>query len=67
MGSLLLLPLGYLLAGPAAAALGAVEVTVVGGLIGAAAMALGVLPRSTRTLGLDDDTPPVDAPELQPA
>lgn len=67
MGSLLLLPLGYLLAGPVAAAVGAVEVTVVGGLIGAVAMALGVLPHSTRTLGLDDDTPPVDAPELQPA
>ena len=65
MGSLLLLPLGYLLAGPAASAFGAVEVTVVGGLVGGVAMALAVLPRSTRTLGLDD-TPPVMAPALQP-
>ena len=32
MGSLALLPLGYLLAGPAAEAFGAVEVLIVGGL-----------------------------------
>jgi len=33
MGSLALLPLGYLLAGPLAGAFGAVEVLVVGGLL----------------------------------
>jgi len=50
MGSLALLPLGYLLSGPAAKAFGDVEVTVVGGLIGLAACTLGLLPRSTRSL-----------------
>jgi len=43
MGSLALLPLGYLLAGP-------VEVLVGGGLFGTVSCALGLLPRSTRTL-----------------
>ncbi len=50
MGSLLLLPVGYLLAGPAAARFGVVEVMVVGGLIGGVSCALGLLPRSTREL-----------------
>ena len=50
MGSLALLPLGYLLAGPVAAALGPVEVLVGGGLLGLLSCALGLLPRSTRTL-----------------
>ncbi|MEP6696118.1 MAG: MFS transporter [Pseudonocardiales bacterium] len=50
MGSLALLPLGYLLSGPAADRFGAVQVTVGGGLIGLLACALGLLPRSTRTL-----------------
>jgi MFS family permease len=56
MGSLALLPLGYLLAGPAAEALGSVRVMVVGGLLGLLACALGLVPRSTRTL-----------PRLEPA
>ncbi len=61
MGSLALLPLGYLLAGPAADAFGAVEVTIVGGLIGLLACALGLLPRSTRTLRrLDPVTIPAE-------
>ncbi|MGB9377450.1 MAG: MFS transporter [Mycobacteriales bacterium] len=50
MGSLALLPLGYLLAGPVAVAVGSVEVLVVGGVIGLAAHALALLPNSTRTL-----------------
>jgi len=57
MGSLALLPLGYLLAGPAADAFGAVEVMVVGGLIGLLSCALGLLPRSTRTLRRLEPTP----------
>jgi MFS family permease len=50
MGSLALLPAGYLLAGPLANAFGSVQVLVVGGLLGMTAGALGVLPRSTRGL-----------------
>jgi len=50
MGSLALLPAGYLLAGPVAASLGAVPVLLGGGLLGLAACASGLLPRSTRTL-----------------
>ena len=50
MGSLALLPLGYLLAGPAGEALGRVEVMTAGGLLGTAVMALALLPRSTREL-----------------
>jgi MFS family permease len=41
MGSLALLPLGYLLAGPAAEAFGAADVLIVGGLVGLAISALG--------------------------
>ena len=41
MGSLALLPLGFLLAGPAAEAFGAAEVLVVGGLLGLAASLRG--------------------------
>ena len=41
MGSLALLPLGYLLAGPAAEAFGASEVLIVGGIVGLAISALG--------------------------
>ncbi|GAC1325010.1 MAG: hypothetical protein NVSMB13_07390 [Mycobacteriales bacterium] len=51
LGSLLLLPTGYLLAGPLAAVVGAVDVLVVGGLLGMLSLALGLLPRSTRTMG----------------
>jgi len=50
MGSLALMPVGYLLAGPVAERLGAVEVLVGGGLLGTLAMALALLPRSTREL-----------------
>ncbi|MDQ6651033.1 MAG: MFS transporter [Actinomycetota bacterium] len=50
LGSLLLLPIGYLLAGPLAAVVGDVRVLVVGGLLGMVSAVLGLLPRSTRTL-----------------
>jgi len=50
MGSLALLPLGYLLAGPVADQVGAVRTMVAGGLLAIVVMALGLLPRSTRTL-----------------
>jgi hypothetical protein len=59
MGSLLLLPLGYLLAGPVARSVGDVEVLVVGGLIGAVSCALGLLPHSTRTLTRLEEPVPV--------
>jgi hypothetical protein len=42
MGSLALLPLGYLLAGPAGEALGNAEVLIAGGLIGTGVAALGL-------------------------
>jgi MFS family permease len=65
MGSLALLPAGYLLAGAIAHHFGAVKVTVVGGLIGTAACAFGLLPRSTRTLErLEEAT--VDAEPVRP-
>jgi MFS family permease len=50
MGSLALLPLGYLLAGPFANAFGAVRVLEVGGVVGTGVMTLALLPRSTRTM-----------------
>jgi MFS family permease len=50
MGSLLLLPLGYLLAGAAADAWSADSVMVLGGALTAVVLALGLIPRQTRTL-----------------
>jgi MFS family permease len=50
MVSLALLPLGYVLAGPLASALGAVEVLIGGSALAAVALALGLLPRETRML-----------------
>ena len=50
MGSLALLPVGYVLAGPLATRAGEREVLLVGGLLGAGAAALALLPRSTRSL-----------------
>ena len=59
-GSLGLLPLGYLLAGPAADALGTQEVLVAGATGSVLLLLLGLVPRETRTLtwawsGADDD------------
>ncbi len=53
MGSLALLPLGYLVAGPLAAAFGPRTVLGVGSVIGLLLLAAGLLPRSTRELGDD--------------
>jgi len=50
MFSLALLPVGYVLAGPVAQALGATEVLLGGAMIAFAALALGLLPRETRML-----------------
>src|SRR5205823_2538657 len=50
MGSLALVPVGYLVAGPLANALGAREVLGVGGVIGSLLLLLALLPRSTREL-----------------
>jgi MFS family permease len=51
MGSLALLPLGYLVAGPLADALGLRQVLGAGAVIGLLLLAAGLVPRSTRTLG----------------
>jgi MFS family permease len=51
MGSLALLPVGYLLAGPLANAFGARVVLGAGSAIGLVLIAIGLLPRSTRELG----------------
>jgi MFS family permease len=48
--SLGLVPLGYVLAGPAADAFGATEVLLGGSLVALAVLALGLLPRETRML-----------------
>jgi hypothetical protein len=50
MVSLALLPLGYVLAGPLASALGSVDVLIGGSALAAIALALGLLPRQTRML-----------------
>jgi hypothetical protein len=49
MGSLILLPVGYLATGPAAEATSPETVMVAGALLTAAVLALGLLPRETRT------------------
>ena len=50
MGSLILLPLGFLIAGPLANATSAETVMVLGGVLTAAVLALGLVPRGTRKL-----------------
>ncbi len=54
MGSLALLPLGYLVAGPLAHAFGARTVLGVGSVIGLGLLGLGLLPRETRELTNQD-------------
>lgn len=51
MGSLALLPVGYLVAGPVASVLGAQTVLGLGCVIGLVLLAIGLSPRSTRELG----------------
>ena len=50
MGSLILLPVGYLAAGPAAEATSPETVMVVGAVLTAAVLALGLVPRETRMM-----------------
>jgi hypothetical protein len=50
MVSLGLVPLGYLLAGPLAASLGAEEVVLAGSAVALVALAMGLLPTETRML-----------------
>jgi len=58
-----LLPLGYVLAGPLASRVGAVEVLVVGSSLAIVAFALGLLPRETRMLERIEVPPPRQIPE----
>ena len=51
MGSLALLPVGYLVAGPVASVVGAQTVLGIGCAIGLVLLAVGLSPRSTRELG----------------
>lgn len=50
MGSLVPLPVGFLLAGPVAEATSTETVLVGGAILTATVLALGLLPRETRTL-----------------
>jgi MFS family permease len=50
MGSIVLLPIGFLLAGPAAEATSPEAVMVVGGILTAGLLVLGLVPRETRRL-----------------
>jgi MFS family permease len=62
-----LLPIGYLLAGPLANRVGAVEVLIVGSALAFVAFALGLLPRETRMLErLDDYQGPPIAEDSMP-
>ncbi len=55
--SLGLMPLGYVLAGPAAGALGATTVLFGGAIVAILALALGLVPRETRQLARGDVAP----------
>src|SRR6202035_5790495 len=63
MGSLALLPVGYLVAGPLANAFGARTVLGIGSAIGALLLAAGLLPRSTRELGPEPAGPQPTGPQ----
>ncbi|MGI8903925.1 MAG: hypothetical protein ACR2IP_09780 [Solirubrobacteraceae bacterium] len=67
MGSLALLPVGYLLAGPLAAALGARTVLGIGSAIGLALLGLALLPRCTRELTDGRHNSAVDRPRKSTA
>jgi len=58
-----LLPLGYVLAGPLASRIGAVQVLVIGSSLAIVAFALGLLPRETRMLERIDVSPARPIPE----
>jgi MFS family permease len=57
MGSLALVPVGYVLAGPLGEALGVTEVLIGGAVIAIAAQAAGLLVREVRTLPQNSATP----------
>jgi hypothetical protein len=63
MGSLVLLPIGYVLAGPLASLLGARTVLGLGGAIALALIAAALLPRQTRQLSNDPDAVSAAIPE----
>ena len=50
MGSLILLPVGFLAAGPAAEATSPEAVLLVGGILAGAVLSLGLIPRETRSM-----------------
>jgi Cu/Ag efflux pump CusA len=50
MGSLILLPVGFLAAGPAAEATSPEAVLLVGGILTGAVLSLGLIPRETRSM-----------------
>jgi transmembrane secretion effector len=60
--SLGLMPLGFVLTGPAADALGTTELLLGGSVIAFGVLALGLLPRETRMLERRDDAPAVAVP-----
>ncbi|HET8978202.1 MAG TPA: MFS transporter [Solirubrobacteraceae bacterium] len=64
MGSLALMPLGFAVAGPLAAALGARTVLGVGGVIAVVLVALALTPASTRQLGDGRAADPVSAQQV---
>lgn len=67
MGSLALMPLGFALAGPLAAVLGAREVLGVGALAALGMLALALSPRSTRALTLERAVEVEAEAEAQPS
>ena len=68
MGSLALLPIGYLLAGPFGEAFGEVRLLEVGGVVGTVIMATAFLPHSTRAMTRFESTStrPSVAPVVMP-
>ncbi|HWF72643.1 MAG TPA: MFS transporter [Solirubrobacteraceae bacterium] len=66
MGSLALVPVGFLAAGPLAAALGARTVLLAGSVIGAGVLVLALLPRATRELSISPAPAPAPAPSPEP-
>jgi MFS family permease len=64
MGSLALLPVGYLVAGPLASEFGASTVLWVGSAVGLILLLVGLVPRSVRELGGEPSTKPGEPPTV---
>jgi MFS family permease len=64
MGSMALMPLGFVLAGPLAASFGAPEVLGAGGAVSLVIVAAALLPRTTRALGHSTPAPAASAEQL---